>query len=95
MKKITLFAVATLAISFASCKKDRTCTCTTTPVSQTVNGVAQTNIGSASTTVTKYAKVTKKGTDCKSGESNYTGSYTFNNTVYNIVQVDKLDCKLD
>lgn len=29
MKKITLLAVAFVAISFASCKKDRTCTCKT------------------------------------------------------------------
>ena len=28
MKKITIIAVAALAISFASCKKARTCTCT-------------------------------------------------------------------
>lgn len=28
MKKITLLAVAFVAISFASCKKDRVCTCT-------------------------------------------------------------------
>ncbi len=28
MKKITLFAAAFVAISFASCKKDYTCTCT-------------------------------------------------------------------
>jgi hypothetical protein len=34
MKKITLLAVAALAISFASCKKDRACECT-----QTSNGV--------------------------------------------------------
>jgi len=35
MKKITLLAVACVAISLASCKKDRTCTCTSTqtPVS--------------------------------------------------------------
>jgi hypothetical protein len=33
MKKITLFAVAFVAITFASCKKDRVCTCTTTPTS--------------------------------------------------------------
>lgn len=30
MKKITILAVALVAISFASCKKDRTCTCTNT-----------------------------------------------------------------
>lgn len=29
MKKITILAVALVAISFASCKKDRTCTCKT------------------------------------------------------------------
>jgi hypothetical protein len=28
MKKITLLAVAFVAVSFASCKKDRVCTCT-------------------------------------------------------------------
>lgn len=30
MKKITLLAVALVAISFASCKKDYTCECTST-----------------------------------------------------------------
>lgn len=30
MKKITLLAIAALTISFASCKKDRTCECTST-----------------------------------------------------------------
>ena len=28
MKKITLLSIAVVALSFASCKKDRTCTCT-------------------------------------------------------------------
>jgi hypothetical protein len=36
MKKITLLAVAFVAISFASCKKDRVCTCTTTAPSGTL-----------------------------------------------------------
>lgn len=30
MKKISILAIAFVAISFASCKKDYTCTCTTT-----------------------------------------------------------------
>jgi hypothetical protein len=30
MKKITLLAATLVAITFASCKKDRVCTCTTT-----------------------------------------------------------------
>jgi len=49
MKKITLLAVAFVAISFASCKKDRVCTCTTTPTS-----------GPESTTKTTYFKSRKK-----------------------------------
>jgi hypothetical protein len=37
MKKITLFAFVVAALSLASCKKDRTCTCTSTTSSTTVN----------------------------------------------------------
>ena len=42
MKKITLIAVAFIAVSFASCKKAKTCSCTSTN-----NG----------TTVTSYDKI--------------------------------------
>ncbi len=48
MKKLTILAVAALAISFASCKKDRVCTCTDTPTSGTVT-----------TAVTTYYKAKK------------------------------------
>lgn len=48
MKKLTILAVAALAISFASCKKDRVCTCTYTPTS-----------GTSSTEVTTYYKAKK------------------------------------
>ena len=37
MKKITLIVLAVAGVSLASCKKDRTCTCTTTPTSGTVS----------------------------------------------------------
>ncbi|HHZ65507.1 MAG TPA: hypothetical protein EYN38_03485 [Flavobacteriales bacterium] len=30
MKKALFFAIVVMAVSFASCKKDRTCTCTST-----------------------------------------------------------------
>ena len=36
MKKITLLAVAFVAISFASCKKTHTCTCTSGGVSTSI-----------------------------------------------------------
>lgn len=37
MKKIALFTFAVAALSLASCKKDRTCTCSSTTSSTTVN----------------------------------------------------------
>ncbi len=48
MKKITLFAVAAVALSLASCTKDYTCTCVSTPAS-----------GSVVTTTTKIYKATE------------------------------------
>ena len=61
MKKITLLAVAFVAISFASCKKYRTCECTYTDAS----GAKQT-ISATSTT-----KMTKKDakTQCEKDNS--------------------------
>ena len=58
MKKLTILAVATLAISFASCKKDQTCTCT------------ETGSGYVIVTTTK-AKSTKKQGEawCTAGQS--------------------------
>ena len=94
MKKVILTAaVAVLALS--SCKKDRTCTCTTTPVSSTTNGVAATNLGNPSTDVTKYTKVKKKGVDCNSGTETSTFTGTFGGTAYTVVDVDKVECTLD
>lgn len=37
MKKVLLFVAVVTAASFASCKKDRVCTCTTTPTSGTAS----------------------------------------------------------
>ena len=60
MKKVTLFAVVAMAaLSLASCKKDRTCTCT---VTDSVGG------GSSTTTavMTKVSKKTGQA-NCVSG----------------------------
>lgn len=94
MKKTILIAfVAGLAL--ASCKKDRTCTCTLTPVSSTVNGVGQTLNTGTHTTVTKITKVSKKGAGCTSGEKTTTTTGTSGGNSYTQVDVDKADCKLD
>jgi len=47
MKKVLLFVAVVAAVSFASCKKDRTCTCTTT------------SPGGSSTSVTTIHEVKK------------------------------------
>lgn len=61
MKKIVLLATVALAFSFASCKKDRTCTCT----------YNKPWASSSETTVTTYNHVSKKAAlaTCSSGTS--------------------------
>lgn len=62
MKKMTLLAVAFVAVSFASCKKDYTCTCTSS--------------GSSTASVTKIIGVSKKTAtaNCVSGTNVSTSS---------------------
>jgi len=76
MKKVLFIAVVAVA-SLASCKKDRTCTCT-----QTVNGVA----GTPSVTVYNDAK---KG-EAKANCVNYTQTQTVGSTTYTAVTTCEL-----
>lgn len=59
MKKLSILAVAALAFSFASCKKDRVCTCTYT----------STGSSTSNTSVTTMKKVSKGAAkaNCTSG----------------------------
>jgi len=83
MKKITILAVAIVAINFASCKKDRDCECTTTTTS------------SSGTTTTSPAQVTTlkevSGSDAKSLCQKSTMT-NVNNAGQTSTTVD--DCKL-
>ena len=56
MKKITIIAVALIAVSFASCKKAKTCSCSTT-YTKTNSGIS---VSSVSTDVTSYDKISKE-----------------------------------
>lgn len=98
MKKITLLAVVALAVAFTSCKKDRTCKCTQTPVSETVNGTANPNYASSGSTVveTKMTKVKKSAANanCVSGERTTTATYTYGGSTTTQVNDDKWDCSL-
>lgn len=61
MKKTVIIAIVALGCSFASCKKDRTCTCT----------YSKPWASSSDTQVTTYTHVTKKSAlaTCSSGTS--------------------------
>lgn len=76
MKKITLFAFAAVALSLASCKKDRTCECTTTMTGQT-------SVVTSSTVIKKVKKSEAK-TLCQKM------SYTNNLTPYTSTEDCKL-----
>jgi len=75
MKKIVLLAVAFVALTAVSCKKDRTCTCKTTTVSSstTTSGFTFSSTGPYSSTENKttMTKVSKKAAaaNCVSNEN--------------------------
>lgn len=68
MKKITLFAFAAAALSFASCKKDRTCECTYTQSGST-------NVTSHTEKLT-YTKARKSDAKYMCDKVTYTNTYT-------------------
>lgn len=94
MKKVLIIA-AVAGLAMVSCKKERTCTCTMTPVSSTTNGVANTLPTGTFTYAKKIDKVSKAGAHCVSGENTNTSSYTSGGTTYTDVDTWKMDCKLD
>lgn len=71
MKKLTLLAIAVMAICFASCKKDYTCECTST-----INGVAYSSSSS------NTGKMKKKDADSKCNEGDKT--YEISGSTYKI-----------
>jgi outer membrane protein assembly factor BamE (lipoprotein component of BamABCDE complex) len=78
MKKITLCVAVLTAFTFASCKKDRVCTCTT--ASSSGNSIDKTT----------YYKVKKKDAQlyCIGSQSEYTDSSG------NVFTDDKTTCEL-
>lgn len=81
MKKLSILAIAVLALSFASCKKDRTCTCTNTSTTTGPSGSTTTTDASAAT----FTKVSKKAgrVNCLSTKS--TSSQTIGGDTYTTV----------
>jgi hypothetical protein len=84
MKKITLLAAVVVAVSFASCKKDRTCECT-----YTNSGSTNVSSHTSSTVITKVKKSDAKYLCTKDSE---TSTYTNGNNTNTNTSV--ADCKL-
>ncbi len=57
MKKIVIIAVAALAVSFASCKKEKTCTCTDPNGDKTVTSLDKVSSGDANAACPKTQEV--------------------------------------
>lgn len=84
MKKITLLAAVVVAISFASCKKDRTCECT-----YTQTGTTNVTSHTSSTVITKVKKSDAKYLCGKEVET-----YTSTNGSVSNTSSYTSDCKL-
>jgi len=97
MKK-TLVLAAIAGIALASCKKDRTCTCTDGTVSQTSTQPGYSYTPQApSTNKTTYKKVKKKNVlvqTCVSYEDTYSYNYVSNQQTYVMTVNTKKDCEL-
>lgn len=104
MEKYPFLTLVALALSFASCKKDRTCECTFTTISQTSTQPGYTfTPPPPQTSSTKYTKI-KKNSDpvknCVTNERTSTySSQVFDGsnptpTFYTVTQVTKNDCKI-
>ncbi len=74
MKKITLLALLALGLSFASCKKDRTCTCTssgTTVITGGPNAGTYPGTSSVQTTTLKEVNGKSARANCLTIEGSY------------------------
>jgi hypothetical protein len=92
MKKITFLAVAALAFSFASCKKDRTCTCTET-TTQVATGATTGTTTDTETTITIIKDASKGTARANCLNYKYSDSYEMAGTTYNITQ-ERSNCSL-
>ena len=98
MKKITVIIAAIISVSMISCKKSRTCFCSTYITSSTGvnNGVAYIDNGpfTTSETTTVMTKVTKKTAqkNCVSGESTKVDTDQNNGNTKTVVT--KNDCEI-
>jgi len=88
MKKIVILAIATVALTIVSCKKERTCSCTITSTSA-MNGVS---VSSTSTSKDKYEKVSKKEIRRYEGCVSMTSSQTFTS---GMVTTSTTDCTIE
>ncbi|MCU0359658.1 MAG: hypothetical protein MUF75_02895 [Bacteroidia bacterium] len=95
MKKITLLALLAFGLSFASCKKDRTCTCTETSTTTITGGAFPGTYPTSQVTTTTLKEVNGKSAraNCLSLETSQAGGSDGTGGTVNYTY--KADCKLD
>ncbi|MGZ3931531.1 MAG: hypothetical protein ACXVP0_09275 [Bacteroidia bacterium] len=81
MKKITILAIAAVALSFTACKKDRVCTCTDSDTT-TWSGTSSGSSSDSDSHVTTYTKATKATASANCLSKKYTSTYTAAGTTY-------------
>ena len=94
MRKL-IFASLLMSFAGVSCKKERSCTCTTTTVSSTVNGSPLAGSNVSQTTTTKYERARKNSIVCNSSEDVYDESVPIFGVNYTYHTVTKTECTLE
>lgn len=94
MKTITLAAIASLAISVVSCKKDYTCQCTT--VGSSSSGSATFASPAVVTTKRDIPKTSRKTAEAICGDYTQTASssYTSQGVTYTFTDIQTTSCKV-
>ncbi|MGZ3862984.1 MAG: hypothetical protein ACXVPN_05295 [Bacteroidia bacterium] len=96
MKKIALFSFAFAALSLASCKKPRTCTCNGTVTDVTTGGGSSTTNSDSESYVTVLAKaskrVAKSNPECMSRTEKFSETYTAGGTTYTVEHTEDFTC---
>jgi hypothetical protein len=99
MKKLILFAIVSVAVTMASCRKDVNCTCTAevTTVSSGGSGPTTTIASTQKTTYTQE-KIRRKNaglvTDCNNRTEVNTYKETFQGVTYTDVSTSVYTCEL-
>ncbi|MGZ3865356.1 MAG: hypothetical protein ACXVC6_00460 [Bacteroidia bacterium] len=98
MKKIVLFSFAFAALSMASCKKPRTCTCSSTITDVVSGGGTSNTTTSTDGEVIQLAKaskrVAKSNPECMTRTVKFSQDFTSGGVTYTDVHTEDITCTI-